>query len=380
MEKYESPLEKASQLKQQLEEEAKQKAEQEQQEKLDGLSGFLEEQQTVHSENIEEIMELKQDKHESTVKIEASKTERQSVQKEGKEAAAMIREVKEKLDYKNDPALQEIFAPVIQQLKQINEEVKAERLAKGEISKELKEKIEAESKRVRNVIKDFQNDHPELDAIYQKADLLEKHKKNAIEESVKLARMKEQYASYMDHKVTFNERANSIKDVTADDRMEELTKTMNQTAETAQKEVRKLEDEVSEKVRKGKGFFESEKSFTNKIAAMREHVEAVKKEQWAPHNNAADERGLLSKYVYDLDNNRHTIKSAFGNGAFGSEALEKFFTENPEATLGQLLEEAQKKNNEYIESLQLDEEEKLLQEISEALTRSENAARREQYA
>lgn len=374
MSKEQSPIEKAKLLKEQMEQEALQKQEDEKKNKRSELKTFLDTQTQAHQDAIETITVLKQKIATKDAVLGEGEKNRTSQKKEAKDTANILRNEEGKLDIRDNESIKEIFTPILNRLKEINEQVKIEKELKKEISKELEKKRTDEYSRAFVALKTFKEEHPELVSVEQKKESNEKAKEQALELLKKLETLKEKFVPYLNDIVEYEKtnRRNVI-DTTALKRMKELDNIIEREGKSAEEKKKALDEEVRAYIRKGKGFFQSEKNFNEKCEQLRKNQKEQEELFWKEYRNAWDEKNPLQAYLYELERT-YLFKNAFG-GSF-SDDLETYLNQKSEITLNQLFDESQKRIQKQINELVLDEDEMLLKEIADVLEKNREEARR----
>jgi hypothetical protein len=368
-----SPIEKAKSLKDKMELEELQNQQNQKAQKRAELKEFLDEQMKVHQEEMEGVNSLKEDVKKSDTFIKEGKEKRTSKKTEAKEAANILRDEKGKLNIKSNEEMREIFAPIIKTLQDINEQVKIENELKKTTSKELEEKQKTELKRAWEVVRKFKEEHPELIEIEGKKKTIEDTLARRERLFKKLDALETQFAPYLNHKLRYEDHRRNLIDITARKRMEELNKITETEQRLAEEKIKNLREEVGAYISKGKGFFQSNKSFNDKCKELRKNQAEQEKTFWVEYRKAWDEKTPLQKHIYELDRN-YNFRDAFDEGY--SDEFKNYINQEGGVTFAQLFAEAKKRNQKYIETLVLDENEMLIKEIADTLEKNETTARR----
>jgi hypothetical protein len=136
-----------------------------------------------------------------------------------------------------------------------------------------------------------------------------------------------------------------------------------------------LDKELDDYRSKGKGFFQSQKSFNEAYEKKKEEKEKQKNIIWSEYSKLWDEKTQLQKHLYDLDRN-YDFREMFGK--FTDDF--KNYINQEGVTFADLFEEAKKRNQKYIDGLVLGDEEMLLKEIEDTLEKNETLASKSRFS
>ncbi len=376
MEQELSPIEKARSLKEKADLIESENRQNQKAQKRAELKEFLDEQIKIHEEEMGGVNSLKEGVKKSEVVIKEEKEKRNSKKTEAKEVANILRDEQGRLKVKANEEMREIFAPIIKTLQDINEQVKIEQELKKEVSKELKEKQKAEYERVFGVLRKFREEHPELIDINKTKEQNEKDREWREKLAKKLDTLKEQFTPYLKNKVGYEDRRSNLIDTTGIKRMEELDKLIETESNLADLKQKALNKELDDYRSKGKGFFQSQKSFNEAYEKKKEDKEKQKNIIWSEYSKLWDEKTQLQKHIYDLDRN-YDFREMFGKF---TDDFKNYINQEGGVTFADLFEEAKKRNQEHIDSLVLGDEEMLLKEIEGTLEKNENLASKSRFS
>jgi hypothetical protein len=375
MEQELSPIEKARSLKEKADFIDSENKQTQKAQKRAKLKEFLDEQIKIHEEEMGGVNSLKEGVQKSEAVIKEEKEKRISKKKEGKEVANILRDEQGRLKVKANEEMREIFAPIIKTLHDINEQVKIEQELKNRVSKELKEKQKSEYERAFNALRKFREEHPELIDINKTKEQNEKDREWREKLAKKLDTLKEQFTPYLKNKVGYEDRRSNLIDITGIKRMEELDKLIETESNLADSKQKALDKELDDYRSKGKGFFQSQKSFNEAYEKKKEEKEKQKNIIWSEYSKLWDEKTQLQKHLYDLDRN-YDFREMFGK--FTDDF--KNYINQEGVTFADLFEEAKKRNQKYIDGLVLGDEEMLLKEIEDTLEKNETLASKSRFS
>lgn len=370
-----SPIEKARSLKEKadlidFENKQNQKAQ-----KRAELKEFLDEQIKIHEEEMSGVNSLKEGVKKSEAVIKEEKEKRISKKTEGKEVANILRDEQGRLKVKANEEMREIFAPILKTLHDINEQVKIEQELKNRVSKELKEKQKSEYERAFNALRKFREEHPELIDINKTKEQNEKDRAWRERLDKKLDDLKEQFTPYLKNKVGYEDTRSNLIDATGIKRMEELDKLIQTESNLADSKQKALDKELDDYRSKGKGFFQSQKSFNEAYEKKKEDREKQKNIIWLEYSKLWDEKMALKNHLYELDRN-YNFREMFGRFS----DFKNYINQEGGVTFADLFEEAKKRNQKYIDGLVLGDEETLLKEIEDTLEKNETLASKSRFS
>ncbi len=303
--------------------------------------------------------------------IEENKKKRIKLQSEGKQMVKTLRsspETKDLFKRKEDDSAvrQEVFGKTITELKNIKEETKKTKKIKEEYDNMLQYTMKQETARRDKLLAEFIIKYPEYQSIIEKNSRHEQRKKDLDTLDSKIHSLEVDLKDCLDFQIVFPvSRQQKIKSPTIDEQRAILDK-KNIAITHSKEENRKEKDEKNQK---GVGFFETKKSFENKITELDKEYDRLKKaydDLWWRRRAGYDEDGFyeLNAIEEKLNNAYYDIKQGLVPEDHGESAeLQNFVEKHPILSLKELLNTCHQNIDTYKKTLKLPPDEEVIMEL-----------------